>query len=385
MLRAGILLPRSTLFPSINLDFINGFKSYLKFCNIFDNIKLLTDNIGFGIDEPDIYTKAEKMILQEDADIVFVFADAKIAEMLQPLFTASNKLLVMVNFGANLPETWQAAPTTITHSLNFCLHAMNTGRLAAHEENKKTINLLSYYDGGYQICYSLLSSNQQHGAEPIFNHITHLKLSEFTLEPFVEFLKNNPEISNILCLFSGEQAVRFYTEIVPLQKKYNLKLFVSPMMLEPSLKSLLGSEFNIQLVTGYTPWHPSLTNSYNNVFKKTYEELFNKTVNYFSLLGWDAGMILQSVFECYNKGLTNALKIIDEMKSTSIKSPRGWLKLDGKTQHFYGPSYLVKVKNNFDISVVSEEKNIEDIWRAFKNHTIGSGERSGWRNTYLCI
>ena len=123
MLRIGILLPRSTIYPSIGLDMLHGVKTYLKTHQLIDQVQLFTDNIGFGIDEADIYTKAEKMLLQEDAQIVIVCADERIQELLKPIFTATNKILIMLNLGANLPETWSTAPTCITHSLNFCFHA----------------------------------------------------------------------------------------------------------------------------------------------------------------------------------------------------------------------------------------------------------------------
>lgn len=75
MVRAGILLPRSTLFPAIGLDILNGIKSCLKQHGIQDEFIFKTDNIGFGIEEAEIYTKAERMLLQEDADLVIVVAD----------------------------------------------------------------------------------------------------------------------------------------------------------------------------------------------------------------------------------------------------------------------------------------------------------------------
>ena len=145
MLRTGILMPRSTLFPSLGLDILNGLKENLKKQGLYEKIKLFTDNIGFGVNEQEIYTKAEKMLLQDDVDIAIVCADTRIAEMLQPLFTSSNKILLMVNFGVNFPDNWQPAPTTITHSLNFCMHAGLTAKLAALETNKKAINVVSYY------------------------------------------------------------------------------------------------------------------------------------------------------------------------------------------------------------------------------------------------
>lgn len=378
MLRIGILMPRSSLFPSLGLDMLNGLKQCLKQQGIFDETKLLTDNIGFGIEEPEIYTKAEKMLLQEDADIVIVCADVRIGEMLQPLFTASNKILMMVHFGANLPDSWQPAPTTITHSLNFCLHSGLTGKLAAGETNKQTVNMISYYDGGYHQCYSMLTNHQANGGVPRFNHITHLKLSEFNIQPVIPFLEENTDVQTLLCLFSGDQAERFYQEISPVQEQFNLRLYVTPMMLEDSLKTSLGEGFSIQQVKGYIPWHPSLDNEHNQAFKK------NKA-NYFSVLGWDAALIITELFPALNNGEQNVHALIQSLAAKTFNSPRGWLKIDAATQYTYGPSYLASCRDNFDISIGPEVNNIDDEWTAFKKTAMPAGESSGWRNTYLCI
>lgn len=385
MLRTGILLPRSSLFPSLGLDILNGLKQYVKQQHLSGEVKFITDNIGFGIDEQEIYTKAEKMLLQEDADVVIVCADVKIAEMLQPLFTASNKILLMVNTGANFPDSWEPAATTITHSLNFCLHAQLTGILAAAETNQQAINVVSYYDGGYRQCYCMLNSHQQNGGVPRFNHITHLKLSEFTLEPLTEVLLANKDINTLLCLFAGEQAEKFYQDIRPLQEKFGLHLYVSPMMFEESLKNTSGKDFALQNVKGYIPWHSNLQNKANTVFKEACTTAAGRQVNYFSLLGWETGIIISEIVKRSNDGNTNASAIVNELKGCLLESPRGWIKIDAETQQTYGPSYLARYKNNMEIEITGEAANIEEEWKAFVSHVLPPGESSSWRNTYLCI
>lgn len=384
MLRTGILMPRSTLYPSLGMDILNGIKNYLKKQNQADGVKLITDNIGFGVNEQEVYAKTEKILLQEDVDVVVLCADTKITEMLQPLFTASNKILLAVNFGANFPDTWQPASTTITHSLNFCLHAGLTGKLAAKENNKKAANVVSYFDGGYRQCYCMLNSHHQNGGVPVFNHITAHKMADFTLAPLADFLEKNTDVDTLLCLFAGDMAERFYREISPLQKKYHLKLYVSPMMMEPSLKDTFGHEFSIKHVKGFIPWHYSLNNNANEIFKETISTA-GHSANYFSLLGWETGLILNEILRQNNSGNSNAGTVVKSLTETSFDSPRGWMKIDAATQHSYGPSWLAGCKNNFEISIDHEAENIEAEWSAFTKEKLPPGESSSWRNTYLCI
>jgi branched-chain amino acid transport system substrate-binding protein len=186
-------------------------------------------------------------------------------------------------------------------------------------------------------------------------------------------------------------AERFYREISPLQKKFNLSLYVSPMMLEESLKNSLGDEFRIEPVKGFIPWHSSLNNNANKIFTETIASSTDRPSNYFSLLGWEAGLILTEIIRQNNTGNTHATAVIKSLAETSFDSPRGWMKIDAATQHSYGPSYLAVCKNNFEITVSDEAENMsegpgrEAEWSAFTNAKLPTGEYSSWRNTYLCI
>lgn len=381
MMKVGLLTPRSTLFPHLSTDWLSGLKIFLKHHGVADDFSLSIDNIGFGTDEQDIYSKAEKMLLQEDADLVVLFADNYAAEMLAPLFSATNKLLLVVNFGANFPDNQEPASTVIYHSLNFCFHAGLTGKLAASGKSKNAINAVSYYDGGYRQCFCMLNGHQSNGGVPVFNHITHLRLSEFTLAPIAEFAENNPDVATLLCLFSGEQAERFYDEIGAIQEKHPFQLFVSPMMLDETLK--LPVEMSGINASGYVPWHSSLGNSANIQFKEIFTKATGKSVNYFSLLGWETGMLLSMIREKYNGN--NAAETIVLLKQEVINSPRGSLKLDGNTHQTYGPSYLAVINSTRSIEIQEEIKMLDEEWQLFCEIKLGAGESSSWRNTFLCI
>jgi branched-chain amino acid transport system substrate-binding protein len=385
MLKIGVLLPRSTLFPAIGLDFLNGIKAFLQQHQLKDDCKLITDNIGFGTDEAEIYTKAEKLILQEDVDIAIVFAGTRVGEMLEALFTASNKILLLANMGANFPESWQPAPTTIVHTLNFCLHTRLTGKLAAMNEVKDGAYVTSYYDAGYKQCYSMLSSHQQNGGIPHYTHVTHFKPDEFSLEPLNAFISEHPEVKNLLCLFAGDLATKFYLEIVPLQNQYGLQLYVSPMMLDQALKEENGELFSVQDAKGYTPWLASLQNESNQLFLNAFLKTANKKANLFALLGWDTGALLQVLLQQNESGNTGAAGMLTAIGGMEFKSPRGWMKLDAATFHTYGPSWLVNCHDFMELDVTGEMVDTTEEWNEFTNEKFPDGESSNWRNTYLCI
>jgi branched-chain amino acid transport system substrate-binding protein len=384
MLRTGILMPRSTLYPTLGLDLLNGLKQSLRRVGAMEDVQFFIDNIGFGTNEPEIYTKAEKMLLQDDIDLLLVCADARIAEMLQPLFTASNKILLIVNFGASFPDTWQPAPTTITHTLNFSLQTLFTGMRAAATSSKEAINFISYYDGGYRLCYNMLQAHQGKGGIPVFNHVTQLRTSEFSLQPALDFLEAHPEVQTALCLFSGEQAVKFYNEMALRQAQKPMRLFAAPMMLEDSLQKLPGGDFSINGVEGYIPWHGTLDNENNRSFLSCLKEA-GIPANYFSVLGWDAGLVILEVVALRKAGIQNAAQLVPKLTKAVYESPRGWMKIDGPTHQSYGPSYLAGFNAVMQISIGEELPDMDAAWKLFVEKSVLTGEGSSWRNTYLCI
>jgi branched-chain amino acid transport system substrate-binding protein len=384
MFHIGILMPRSTLIPTLGLDILNGIKQNLKRYQVLDDIKFTTDNIGFAVNEQEIYTKAEALILASDVDMVVAVADVRMTEMLHPLFAATNKILLVLNLGANFPDTWQPPATTICHSLNFSFHTWLTGALAAHKEKKNAANVLSYYDAGYRQVYCMMTGHHTNAGVPAYYHVTHLKLEEFTLKPLEQFLQANSDTKILLCLFAAEQAEKFYTAIAPLQQALQLDLFVSPMMLDETLKEVLPTDINIQSVQGYIPWHSSLSNEENILFKETIKTETNKTANYFSLLGWETGSIIDKIISL--KETNNmAVDILKSLTQIVFQSPRGIFKIDASSGQSYGSAYLASCKNNLDINIETVFENIDDAWVKFKIEMKVEGEGAGWKNNYLCI
>ncbi len=387
MLRIGVLTPRSSLYPSMGFDILNGLKAGFAQLNLSDHITLITDNIGFGTDEAEIYTKAEKMLLGDNADIVIACCDSRIAAMLQPLFTAADKLFLVINPGANLPEGWQAAPTAIVHSLNFCFNTYLTGALAA--ANGAGAMTASYYDAGYNQVFCMVNSFQQNGGSILYNHITHLKTEEFTLAPLKEFVASENGAQNLLCLFSADMAALFYKEIANIQQNQSCKLFVAPMMLEETLLKELNNEAGVANVQGYTPWLSTLNNAHNQQFVAAYQAAYNKQPNLFTLLGWDSAVIIEQFSQQLQSNQNNTAKAVKAMSNgAAMPSPRGWIKLDPASNHIYGPAWLVKASNHFELTIAGSDGIDTDAeWKNFTaTMALSSNEiHSAWRNTYLCI
>lgn len=385
MLQTGILLPRSTLFPSIGIDILNGIRNAWEYQGISDDITLKIDNIGFGIDEDEIYRIAEKMVLQDNLDVVMVCGDIRIEELLRPLFTASGKILLIVNMGANTPESWQPAPTTINHSLNFCINNLLTSGLAVQDEDKRAAYSASYYDAGYRQVFHMMNGHQIQGGIPVYTHVTNLKNENFTLQPLEEFLNNDPELKKLFCIFCADQAELFYDYITRLTAKDRLQFYVAPMMLEESLLASLPKDIFPLSVQGYIPWHSSLENESNKAFSNWMLEKAGKKPDIFLLLGWETGFITGHIAKLHKEGIRNGAAIVKSCTETTFTSPRGWLKIDPETNFTYAPARLAKVIANNKLEIGPDNNDTLAALNIMKQPSNATGEATGWRNTYLCI
>ena len=81
-----------------------------------NEIAIVTENIGFGLDDEEVYSKNEKLLLAENVDVVVAFIDGKCAEMLTPLYAATGKILLLVNMGAHYNFDVQPSPNIIHHT-----------------------------------------------------------------------------------------------------------------------------------------------------------------------------------------------------------------------------------------------------------------------------
>jgi branched-chain amino acid transport system substrate-binding protein len=381
MIKAGVLYPQSGIYPLLGADFLSGIKASLAFHGLKEKIQLIPDPVGFGNSEKEVYQKVEHLLLMEGADIIIGFLDLKVIGVVKPLFTATGKLFIVVNPGANYPENWVAHPTTIFLTLLDSFLCRLTGIMAARDGDTKAIMAASFYDGGYQHCNSFIKGFAGEGGSIHFNFISPQKIKDFNIISLEDFIHNNPEIKSLLCLFSGEEASLFYKSLNKVPGAGSLQLYVSPMMLEEDNCLAIKERINNQ-VKGFIPWHSSLDNENNLHFKKNIVEHSGRKANVFSLLGWEAGLVLALKAENDIEGNAGE-KIVRQLHITPIKSPRGLLQTDELSNYLIGPVIKAGLDAAGQVVVHDTIDNISTEWKRFMN-AEESVVASGWLNTYLC-
>ena len=380
----GILLPGSTLYPSIGMDFLGGLKSCFKFYK-YGDVDFRVSMIGYGLKDEEIYAAAEKFLIADNANAVVVFAEDYHAVKLSPLFAAAGKLLIITNAGANYPESFTAPIThTLFHSLNDCLCCFLTGKYAARQEGvHEAIMATSFFDGGYRHTHAMNNAFVLSGGEIKHNYVCHFKKEEFNIDSVRTFIKENPDVKKLLAIFSGDVARFICNEMAGLQTESKLQWYCSPMMFDSTSgdfkepKPALPGEIN-----GYINWVLELDNEANQTFLQYYKTENGKEANLFSMQGWENALLIIEYLQ-QRKDARNTETAIGQLIGKKIYTPRGAIHIN-EQMYILGPAYLAQATGNLQITIEETINDTSPVWQEMQAQ-IPDEPFSSWRNTYLCI
>lgn len=380
----GILLPGSTLYPSIGMDFLQGIKSCLKYYQ-YDDVDFQVNMIGYGLKEDDIYTETEKLLVVNNADVVLAFAGDYHAARLSPLVAAAGKLLIITNAGANYPETFTPPVShTLFHSLNDSVCCFLTGKYAARQEGGHgAIMATSFFDGGYRHSHAMNNAFQLSGGAIKHHYVCHFKKEEFNTDTLTTFIKDHPDVKKLLAVFSGDMARLFYEKLAGVQHESQLQWYASPMMFDGTPGDFAHPKPAVpDGICGYTNWVPELDNETNQAFLQYYKTENGKEANLFSMQGWENGLLLMEYLQ-QRKDAVNTETAIEQLIGKTLYSPRGIVSVNDQ-RYILAPAYLVQATGHLQITVAETIADTSAAWKEMQAQ-IPDEPFSSWRNTYLCI
>lgn len=383
MYTIGILLPRSSYYSTINFDLFEGIRSALKLAEC-ENIRLVTENIGFGADKQQCYRSAEKLLIEDNADIIIGYIGHRTAQLLRPLFLAANKILIVLDAGAHLPQESPECPNIIYHSLHNSLGAWISAQRAVKDGYSTGGMVTGYYDGGYLHTSAISNSFRQAGGEIRFNHATGYKTEDFSMVPLQHFVGEYPE-SALLTLFSGDYVQWYFSAVRELFPNQHLPIYLSPFSVEENV--LEDTVYPGNKTKGVAAWSVKLDNPQNEIFKEAILSS-GKTPSIFSLLGWESAQIAVKAIELSATHKNKIREVSEALKSLEFDSPRGTIRFHSTTNTSLSPLYEVTVvESNSGNCELQIDAVIEDTSGYFEEmiELPLDGSMSAWFNSYTCI
>ncbi|OOV18659.1 ABC transporter substrate-binding protein [Flavobacterium sp. LM4] len=379
----GILLARSTYYQSISFDLYEGLRSGLKHLGRND-IRIVTENIGFGSDKQQCYRSAEKLLLEENVSVVIAYIGHRMAQLLRPLFLAANKILIVLDAGANLPHEWPACPNIFYHSLHNSLGASMAARQAVNDGYTSAGMVTGYYDGGYLHTYGISKGFEENGGKIAFNHATGYKEEDFTIAPLKDHLEKFPN-SALLSLFSGDFVHWYFEGIKNSFEGQNIPIYLPPFGFEEMM--LADAEYPGENIKGIAAWSKKIDSEENKIFIETITAA-NRTPNIFSLLSWESASLALKVIELIDLSKNNMTQIASGIKSFTFKSPRGTIYFDSKTNTSISPLYnstiIPNSEGKCEIQIESIANDVFEHFQKLTNQNLNNST-SAWYNSYTCI
>lgn len=380
-MNVGILYPRSKAHPGITQDFMDGIKAYTGPQQT--GITFISESIGYGGSEKEVYEKAEKLLLIEEVDVLVAFIGEKVLEILHPLLQSSGKLLLVVHPGANYPNSWIPHANIIQLTLQDAFLCWLCGQDACKEKAGDAVMASTLYDCGYLHLATMVNGFTGTGGNIIFNYVNSQTYNDgFHINEMESFLQDKPGLQNILAIFDEQPASLFYNKLNGIDGAGELNLYVSPMMLQPAALGNSGSGFRFS-VSGYTPWLAGAEAGSSKDFCDAFRLKTKREPGLFALLGWETGMILKQVSDTTSSGFADGAGIAAALQKIKFNGPRGELQLDPDTNYFTAPFLRCRLPNNTGQMTTDLQAFPADAWRTYiQLPTDGAG--SGWTNTYLC-
>jgi branched-chain amino acid transport system substrate-binding protein len=379
MIKIGLLLPRSVIYPSINFDIVDGMRAGLLHYGCEES-QIVTASIGIAAKNDEVYARCEQLLM-DGVDVVVAYVNPSTAEFIHPLFTGSGKMLIVLDSGMHYPS-FQKLSNAIFISLQGTLCCRVSARLAVRSGTFANAFTCSFYDAGYRTSLAFTDSLDRAGGSIVFNHVTSLKRSEFSLEPLANHLRENPA-HGVLAGFCGDMAEDFFKAGKELDLFAKYTIWGSPYMTEELWLDKMPYPGG-SMKTSVT-WARSLDNPENQAFKQA----LNKPgkANIFSVIAWEAAALIAEAAENLSAEAATA-----KWSGNHFQGPRGKLFVNPDTHFVEAPVYLAEVNKQTEseycrLDILSEADCTEDE-RALlqENIVLLSNEvLNSWYNAYPCL
>lgn len=369
----GVLLPRSGEYPTMALDLLDGLRLHLKQLNT--DVRLVTENIGFGEVIENTQAAAEKLIMEHDPKLLIAYSTSINAEALYSQAQAFNKPFLFLDAGM---EVFEAPPHPLCRHLT--LQGLQACRMLgdrASRNQEKILTATSFFDGGYRGTWAFHDTIMKNGGSIVGHYVSHYLPAEFSLAQYVQIAQEQAPQA-VTAAFSSYFVELFFTHLAKTEADVRrLPVYCSPFMADEQL--LPKIDFPDATLHAIAPWSVNLELPVNKNFVATIQKEKNKSANIFHLLGWEAAAAAAKMLEA------NDIAALD---GWSIESPRGTVTFDKETHNAYAPLYEGKIvagengKCRFAVESVFEVPVEEH--RALHFSRL-DGAFSRWKNNFFCI
>jgi len=376
-LKIGILLPRSDMFPTLALDFLNGCKLAFKKSMHTSSIPIfIVEGIGTGA-EASMLKTAEKLILQENVDVTIAFCGEHHLAELVKIFDNYKKPLIHVDLGGFILRKEFNSPHVLHHNLNLWQSAFQSGSFAAQKFGKKVSVIASTYDGGYHMGAAFSESFGAAGGSVVSYYVSPMDYKTETFEKMVsEIEAAKPDF--IYAIFSYKEGKKIFDVLSKSKINGQIPILAIPLMTDESFNS---ENLDLENVHSIASWSFDDEHVQMKEFVTEYDSSYDGKPTIIGLLGYEVGITLS---ECISSEGKVPSELVEFFKGKSWEAPRGVISYGTRNEsqvtnykmrkfEFNEVGYHNLVVENLDAQIDKKlYEKLEDL------------PAVAWHNPYIC-
>jgi branched-chain amino acid transport system substrate-binding protein len=355
-LKVGVLIPTSGVYATIGEHISQGFQVYLdqNDATIGDREVeiVVADTAG---DPATGKTAAERLIQQEDVDVIVGVVSSAVGLAIKPVVAANKTPLVITVASAvevgDTPYVWRSNLPATGADVGA---APVVGRYLAEEIGDGVYTAASDYAGGQVQIEGFLNGYEGEGATPAGSVFTPFQTTN-DYQPYLGNIRaENPKA--VYAFYAGAEAVNFVKQYdqfglsVPL---YGMNTIASQDVTPAEGEAAVG-------VRSFTEYTSELDNEVNQAFVSDYEEENGESPSWYAATAYLAGQMLEQALGAVEASGDTRADITEGLTSLEeIESPMGTTTFAGEDQSPTTNVYLVEVVSNDDGK--TEYKLLDDL------------------------
>lgn len=371
-IKIGMLLPQSKQYLSLDRDFMRGVK-----LNGL-NVKFFIESIGIGSDEKMIIDKMQKLSFQEDISIFIGFFGHRNIENVYEYAASHDIFLLASDIGSTLPYSFKKKRGVYTNSMGIAESSYYLGTYLASQNHKNIATSSSYYDSGYGINQAIEIGLYENDSQFSGHYITPLNPRENEADCMLETLESlKPEA--VFAFHSGIYAEEHASYLTQNKLAQNYPFYFTSFSINDKILQDHKNAFGDILMV--SSWSENLKSKKNTAFIEKYKLIFHEKPSAFSLLGYESGLVLESLLRDSDT-LPRLETLIERMKEQAPEGPRGKMEFHSDTNRTSFDSYIFKItddETHIEAVLKNNGEFIQKIMQQDQPLTVG-----GWHNAYLC-
>ncbi|KAB2330498.1 ABC transporter substrate-binding protein [Cytobacillus depressus] len=337
-IKIGALLPATGVYASLGENVNNGMELYFEEHNwevAGKKIEIVHEDSEA---DPQVsLRKLRKMIEQDKIDILTGPISTAVAYAIRD-DVDKNKLPFLVSHaGGNDLTRSKRSDYIWRSSFSSWQIGHSMGQWAFNNVGKKIYLTAADYAFGHEVVEAFKEAYTNAGGEIVDEVYPPLGNNDYS-----SYLgkMNRDDIDGIYAFFAGSDAVRFVQQYEQYGLKGKIPLIGSGWLVAEDVRPQQGNA--PEGIKSSIFWDYSLETEENKKFVEAYEKKFNKRPSIESLEGYDAAAIMAKAIESLNGDVSDPTKIVEQISSVELISPRGLIKFDKDTHHVIQDLYIVE-------------------------------------------